>query len=100
MSDVSHLLGMLERLVDAGNTVVVVEHNLDVIRNADWVIDLGPDGGSRGGELVYAGPPLGLMDEERSLTGAWLRKGTDAPSARPELPADIAAAWFDDRWGG
>jgi excinuclease ABC A subunit len=97
-SDVSHLLAMLERLVDAGNTVVVVEHNLDVIRNADWVIDLGPDGGSRGGDLLYAGPPAGLMAEERSVTGEWLRRGTDGPS-RPDLPPDIAAAWFDDRWG-
>ena len=97
-SDVSHLLAMLEGLVDAGNTVVVVEHNLDVVRNADWVIDLGPDGGSRGGDLVYAGPPAGLMAEERSLTGEWLRRGTDA-AARRDLPADIAAAWFDDRWG-
>ncbi len=98
-SDVSHLLAMLERLVDAGNSVVVVEHNLDLIRNADWIIDLGPDGGSRGGELVYAGPPAGLMDEERSLTGEWLRRGSDTAAPRPELPADIAAAWFDDRWG-
>jgi excinuclease UvrABC ATPase subunit len=98
-SDVSHLLAMLERLVEAGNSVIVVEHNLDLVRNADWVIDLGPDGGSRGGELVYAGPPLGLMDEERSLTGEWLRKGTDTAPARRDLPPDIAAAWFDDRWG-
>jgi excinuclease UvrABC ATPase subunit len=98
-SDVGHLLAMLDRLVDAGNTVVVVEHNLDVIRNADWVIDLGPEGGSRGGELVYAGPPAGLMDVEQSLTGEWLRRGTDAAARRPDLPADIAAAWFDDRWG-
>jgi excinuclease UvrABC ATPase subunit len=98
-SDVSHLLMMLERLVEAGNSVIVVEHNLDLIRNADWIIDLGPDGGSRGGELVYAGAPLGLMDEERSLTGEWLRQGTDAAPSRRDLPADIAAAWFDDRWG-
>ena len=98
-SDVGHLVAMLERLVDAGNSVIVVEHNLEVIRNADWIIDLGPDGGSRGGELVYAGPPAGLMDVERSFTGEWLRRGTDTAAVRPDLPADIAAAWFDDRWG-
>ena len=85
--------------MDAGNSVIVVEHNLEVIRNADWIIDLGPDGGSRGGELVYAGPPAGLMDVERSFTGEWLRRGTDTAAVRPDLPADIAAAWFDDRWG-
>ena len=51
MSDTSHLLEMLDRLVDAGNTVIVIEHNLDVIRNADWIIDLGPEGGSRGGQI-------------------------------------------------
>jgi excinuclease UvrABC ATPase subunit len=75
MSDTSHLLGMLDRLVDAGNTVVVIEHNLDVIRNADWIIDLGPEGGSKGGELVYSGTPSGLLDTTRSLTGAYLRGG-------------------------
>ena len=61
MSDTSHLLAMLDRLVDAGNTVIVIEHNLDVIRNADWIIDLGPEGGSRGGELVFTGTPTELL---------------------------------------
>jgi excinuclease UvrABC ATPase subunit len=76
MSDTSHLLGMLDRLVDTGNTVIVIEHNLDVIRNADWIIDLGPEGGSKGGELVYSGTPTGLLDAAGSLTGAYLRGGT------------------------
>ena len=57
MSDTSHLLAMLDRLVDAGNTVIVIEHNLDVVRNADWIIDLGPEGGSRGGRIIFEGTP-------------------------------------------
>jgi excinuclease ABC A subunit len=74
MSDTGHLLEMLDRLVDAGNTVVVIEHNLDVIRNADWIIDLGPEGGSRGGELLFSGTPSGLLQEPRSLTAEYLRQ--------------------------
>jgi excinuclease UvrABC ATPase subunit len=75
MSDTSHLLEMLDRLVDGGNSVIVIEHNLDVIRNADWVIDLGPEGGTRGGEVIFTGPPTELLQAERSLTGAYLRRG-------------------------
>ena len=79
MSDTSHLLAMLDRLVDAGNTVLVVEHNLDLIRNADWIIDLGPEGGSRGGRLVFSGTPARLLDAEGSLTAEYLRRqGTAA----------------------
>jgi excinuclease ABC A subunit len=74
MSDTGHLLEMLDRLVDAGNTVIVIEHNLDVIRNADWIIDLGPEGGSRGGELLFSGTPSGLLEEPRSLTAEYLRQ--------------------------
>ncbi|WP_030431373.1 ATP-binding cassette domain-containing protein [Allokutzneria albata] len=61
MSDVAHLLGVLERLVDKGGTVVVIEHNLDVIRNADWVIDLGPEAGAHGGRVVFEGTPAELL---------------------------------------
>jgi excinuclease UvrABC ATPase subunit len=61
--------------VDAGNTVIVIEHNLDVIRNADWVIDLGPEGGSKGGQVVFTGTPTELLDAEQSLTGQYLRRG-------------------------
>jgi excinuclease ABC subunit A len=57
MADVEKLIRVLHRLVDAGNTVVVVEHNLDVIAEADWMIDLGPEGGDAGGKAVYQGPP-------------------------------------------
>ena len=73
MSDTSHLLAMLDRLVDAGNTVIVIEHNLDVIRNADWIIDLGPEGGSRGGLVVFTGTPTDLLDAPGSLTAEYLR---------------------------
>jgi excinuclease UvrABC ATPase subunit len=77
MSDTSHLLEMLDRLVDAGNTVIVIEHNLDVIRNADWIIDLGPDGGTRGGEIVFTGTPTELLKAQKSLTGDYLRRGEE-----------------------
>jgi hypothetical protein len=55
MSDITHLLAIMDRLVGAGNSVIMIEHNLDVIRNADWIIDLGPEGGSKGGEVVFEG---------------------------------------------
>ena len=74
MSDTSHLLGMLDRLVDGGNTVVIIEHNLDVIRNADWVIDLGPEGGTKGGRLIFSGTPADLLRASGSLTAEYLRR--------------------------
>jgi excinuclease UvrABC ATPase subunit len=74
MSDTGHLLGMLDRLVDAGNTVIVIEHNLDVVRNADWIIDLGPEGGSKGGRIIFEGTPTQLFDAPDSLTGEYLRR--------------------------
>jgi excinuclease ABC subunit A len=67
--DIEKLLNVLDRLVEGGNTVLVIEHQLDVIRVADHVIDLGPEGGSGGGEVVYAGPPEGLAGLESSHTG-------------------------------
>ena len=72
MSDIAHLLAIIDRLVDGGNTVIVIEHNLDVIRNADWIIDLGPEGGTRGGEVVFEGTPAQLAKAKRSLTGKYL----------------------------
>jgi len=71
--DVRRLLEVLGRLVDAGNTVVVIEHNLDVIKTADWIIDLGPEGGARGGEVIAAGTPEEVARVERSYTGQFLR---------------------------
>jgi len=73
-ADVQRLLDVLDRLVEAGNTVVVIEHNLDVIKNADWVIDLGPEGGDRGGEIVAEGPPKDIAKSKRSYTGQVLRE--------------------------
>jgi excinuclease ABC subunit A len=73
-ADVQRLLDVLDRLVEAGNTVVVIEHNLDVIKNADWIIDLGPEGGDRGGEIVAEGPPKEIARSKRSYTGQVLRE--------------------------
>ncbi len=72
MSDTGHLLAILDRIVDGGNTVIVIEHNVDVIRSADWIIDLGPEGGNRGGEVVFEGPPASLAASPSSLTGRYL----------------------------
>ena len=72
LSDVSNILLIIEKLVEKGNTVIVIEHNLDVIRNSDWIIDLGPDGGTGGGEVLYEGPPTGLLDCERSVTAKYI----------------------------
>jgi excinuclease ABC subunit A len=71
--DVAQLLKVLERLRDAGNTVVIIEHNLDVIKRADWLIDLGPEGGSGGGEIVAAGTPEDVAKVKRSHTGRFLK---------------------------
>jgi excinuclease ABC subunit A len=72
--DVSKLLIVLNRLVDAGNTVVVIEHNLDVIKCADWVIDLGPEGGSRGGSVIAEGTPEDVAKDKKSFTGVFLKQ--------------------------
>jgi excinuclease ABC A subunit len=73
MSDVSHLLAILDRLVDGGNTVIVIEHNMDVVRRADWIIDLGPEGGSKGGRVVFEGTPEQLTKASKSLTSRYLK---------------------------
>ena len=65
---------MLHTLADQGNTVVVIEHNLDVIKTADWIIDIGPEGGDGGGELVGAGTPEDIMNNDRSYTGKYLKR--------------------------
>ncbi|QIS20059.1 ATP-binding cassette domain-containing protein [Nocardia terpenica] len=74
MSDVDTLLALLDSLVDRGNTVLVIEHDLNVVGHADWVIDLGPDGGKNGGEIVFTGTPADLLNDPVSLTGDYLRK--------------------------
>jgi excinuclease ABC subunit A len=73
-ADVHRLIEVLQRLVDAGNTVLIIEHNLDIIKTADYLIDLGPEGGDRGGELVAAGTPEELCQVETSYTGQFLRR--------------------------
>ena len=73
-ADIQRLMDVLNRLVEAGNTVLVIEHNLDVIRNADWIIDLGPEGGERGGEIVVEGPPRDIAKSKRSYTGQVLKE--------------------------
>lgn len=73
-ADVQRLLDVLDRLVETGNTVLIIEHNLDVIKNADWIIDLGPEGGDRGGEIVAEGPPKEIGKAKRSYTGQVLRE--------------------------
>src|SRR5437588_12849658 len=70
--DVAKLLEVLHELVEQGNTVVVIEHNLEVIKTADWIIDLGPEGGDGGGEIVAAGRPEDIVKVKRSYTGAFL----------------------------
>lgn len=71
-SDIGLLMGIIDRLVDARNTVVLIEHHLDVIRQADWIIDMGPEGGSAGGEVLFAGPPHQLRTCQRSITAQFI----------------------------
>ncbi len=73
MSDISHLLEIMNRLVDTGNTVIAIEHNLDVIKNADWIIDMGPEGGNKGGKVMFEGTPRQLLGAKLSLTSAYLQ---------------------------
>jgi excinuclease ABC subunit A len=115
--DVSHLLNVLHRLADAGNTVLVIEHHLDVIKTADYIIDLGPYGGDRGGELIAAGTPEEVARNQRSFTGAYLRPileqagtvrrtvavsrngGSESERTPPEVAAAAAAARIAARIG-
>jgi excinuclease ABC subunit A len=94
--DVARLLQVLGRLVEAGNTVVVIEHNLDVIKSADWVIDLGPEGGAAGGDLVAAGTPEEIARTPASHTGRYLRHalgmGREVPARRPRRREPAAVA--------
>jgi excinuclease ABC A subunit len=75
MSDIGHLLAIINRLVDAGNTVIVIEHNLAIIKNADWIIDMGPEGGNKGGRVLFEGTPKQLLTAKQSLTSAYLDGG-------------------------
>ena len=71
--DVKNLLKVLERLKDKGNTLIIIEHNLDVIKTADWIIDLGPEGGNGGGQVIACGTPEDLIKIKKSHTGKYLK---------------------------
>lgn len=95
--DIRKLLGVLGRLVDAGNTVMVIEHNLDIVKTADWIIDMGPEGGSRGGTVVASGTPEQVAASEDSYTGRYLRgivgpahRGAGAPEREDPAAAPTA----------
>jgi excinuclease ABC subunit A len=90
--DVAKLLEVLHELVDTGNTVVVIEHNLEVIKTADWIIDLGPEGGDGGGEIVAAGTPEDIVREKRSYTGQFLKPVLARGSASGKRKRRIEAA--------
>ena len=72
--DIQLLLEVLERLRNKGNTIIVIEHNMEVIKCADWIIDLGPEGGDGGGEIIASGPPESICKSKRSHTGVELKK--------------------------
>jgi len=72
--DIRILLRVLQKLVDRGNTVIIIEHNLDVIKSSDWVIDLGPEGGDEGGELIASGTPEQIIKDKVSYTGKFLNE--------------------------
>jgi len=86
-ADVARLLEVLNRLVDSGNTVLVIEHNLDVIKTADWVIDLGPEGGERGGEILATGTPEEIAACPHSYTGQYLRATLETSKVLSAAPS-------------
>ena len=73
-ADIKKLLKSFDALLDHGNTIIVIEHNMDVIKCADWVIDIGPEGGNRGGKVVFEGLPENLIKEKNSYTGKFLKE--------------------------
>lgn len=82
LSDVGRLIDLMNGLVDKGNTVIVIEHNLDVIKNADWIIDLGPEGGHKGGQVLFEGTPAALVENARSHTGVFLKAAVEGHKDR------------------
>jgi excinuclease ABC subunit A len=90
--DVAKLLEVLHELTDQGNTVVVIEHNLEVIKTADWIIDLGPEGGDGGGEIVASGTPEDIVKVKRSYTGAFLKPVLERRENRNKSKKRVEAA--------
>ena len=88
--DVAKLLEVLHELVDQGNTVVVIEHNLEVIKTADWIVDMGPEGGDAGGEVVAVGTPEEIAASPQSYTGQYLKQVLKRRSARTKRAAEAA----------
>lgn len=74
IADVHRLIDILQRLVDTGNSIIVIEHNLDLIKTCDYIIDLGPEGGDKGGQIVAVGTPEQVVRNEKSYTGKFLKK--------------------------
>ena len=75
-ADVAKLMELFNSLVDKGNTVIIIEHNLDVIKKADYIIDIGPDGGNKSGEVVFTGTPLEMVNNSNTITAQYLRKSS------------------------
>ena len=91
-ADVERLLSVLQRLTDSGNTVLVIEHNLDVIKSADWIVDLGPEGGAGGGTLVTEGTPEEVAACEYSYTGQFLRRVLERELVRVDAAEPVGMA--------
>jgi excinuclease ABC subunit A len=94
MADVEKLIRVLHRLVDAGNTVVVIEHNLDIMSEADWIIDLGPEGGDAGGHVVAQGTPEDLISTHASFSG---RSGSGAVGAMRSHTVEVLGGFLAER---
>ncbi|MDX2457090.1 MAG: ATP-binding cassette domain-containing protein, partial [Gammaproteobacteria bacterium] len=90
--DIAQLLAVLHRLRDHGNTIIVIEHNLDVIKTADWIIDLGPEGGTGGGEIVVTGTPHDVARHETAYTGLYLKKALERHPPHSEGLVKISSA--------
>ena len=75
--DITKLMKLFNSLVDSGNTVIIIEHNLDVIKQADWIIDIGPEGGKNGGKVVFQGTPMEMITTSQTLTAKSIRETTE-----------------------
>jgi excinuclease ABC subunit A len=92
-ADIERLLQVLERLVDAGNSIIVIEHNMEVVKSADWMIDVGPGAGDAGGQVIAQGTPEDAAENGQSLTGYYLKRMflEDAARAYAGQPSEMAA---------